>query len=137
MVRIDVCYYCSGPVYPGHGIQFVRNDSKEMAVDTTFDFEKRRNRPVKYDRELMGKTLMAMKKVQEVKGAREARFHQLRHKDAKSKEKAAIKAEIQQNIELMVPAAADREKAMANIREKVKKREKSTAARAKAREMGS
>lgn len=31
--------------------------------DTTFDFEKRRNRPVKYDREAMGKTLLAMKKV--------------------------------------------------------------------------
>ncbi len=97
MVRVDVCYFCSGPVYPGHGIQFVRNDcktfkfcrskchknftrkrnprkmkwtkayrrsaGKEMRNDTTFDFEKRRNRPVKYDRDMMTKTLVAMKKV--------------------------------------------------------------------------
>lgn len=33
---------------------------KEMAVDTTFEFEKRRNRPVKYDRNLVGATLRAM-----------------------------------------------------------------------------
>ncbi|CAN0490344.1 unnamed protein product, partial [Ectocarpus sp. 8 AP-2014] len=42
---------------------FRRAAGKEMSVDTTFDFEKRRNRPVKYDREAMGKTLLAMKKV--------------------------------------------------------------------------
>ncbi len=97
MVRVDVCYFCSGPVYPGHGLQFVRNDckvfkfcrskchknfnrkrnprkikwtkayrrsaGKEMRNDTTFDFEKRRNRPIKYDREMITKTLVTMKKV--------------------------------------------------------------------------
>lgn len=38
-------------------------DSRAWWQDATFDFEKRRNRPVKYDRETMGKTLLAMKKV--------------------------------------------------------------------------
>ena len=33
---------------------------KEMAVDPTFELEKRRNRPVKYDRDLVGATLRAM-----------------------------------------------------------------------------
>ncbi|CAN0316322.1 unnamed protein product, partial [Ectocarpus sp. 4 AP-2014] len=101
--------------------------------DTTFDFEKRRNRPVKYDREAMGKTLLAMKKVKEVQAKREKRFFENRHKGALAKEKAGIKAEIKDNIELLTPAAAvDREKTLTAISDKAKQ-QKASAAASKAR----
>ena len=156
-MRIHTCYFCSSPVYPGHGITFVRNDStifrfcrskchknfnrkrnprkvkwtkafrkaagKEMTLDTTFDFEKRRNRAVKYDRELMGETLHAMQRVKEIQTAREDRFYTQRMKDTKAKAKQRDLVELEQNIELIRPAVAQLEKAELNVMDEVKQSE--------------
>lgn len=99
---------CSSKVYPGHGIAFVRNDSKmfrfcrskchklfkrkrnprtvrwtksfrkaagkELTVDPSFEFEKRRNVPVKYNRELWRRTMEAVKQVSEIRSRRESKF---------------------------------------------------------------
>ena len=86
-----------------------------MAVDSTFDFEKRRNRPVKYDRDLMGKTILAMKRVESVKQAREERFFANRMKDAKVEKKMQARVEIEKSIELLAPAVAKREEVMRNV----------------------
>ena len=95
-------------MYPGHGIQFVRNDAKvfrfcrskchknfkmkrnprkvkwtkafrkvrgkELQVDSTLDFEKRRNIPTRYNRDLMMSVLKGIKKVNTVRKQRERLF---------------------------------------------------------------
>ena len=108
-MRVDKCSFCGGPVYPGHGVMFVRNDSKtfrfcrskchrhfkmkhnprktrwtkayrrltgrELTVDSTLDFEKKRNRPVKYDRDLWMQTVHALRRIQEIRQRRERSFY--------------------------------------------------------------
>lgn len=95
---------------------------KEMAVDATFDFEQRRNRPVKYDRDLMSKTLLAMKRVQEIQQQREERFFENRMKDAKAEKKQQARVEIEKSIELLAPAVAQREQVMRNVVDRARAR---------------
>eukprot|EP00128_Syssomonas_multiformis_P009848 Colp12_sorted_trinity150504_noHs@20427 len=157
-MRIGVCYFCSSPVYPGHGMTFVRNDcktfefcrskchknfnrkrnprkmkwtkafrksaGKEMTVDSTFEFEKRRNRPVKYNRDTMELTLRAMKKVSEVQTKRQDMFYKMRMRAHKVVQREVIRAEIKKGIEIIAPAAADREKAIAIATKKITSRTK-------------
>ena len=86
-----------------------------MAVDSTFEFEKRRNRPVKYNRELMGQTLQAMQKVTAIQTAREQRHFAARMQDAKVEKKKQARVEIEKSIELLAPAVASREQVMRNV----------------------
>lgn len=44
---------------------------KELTVDPSFEFEKRRNTPIKYSRELWSKTVEAMKKVENIRQRRQ------------------------------------------------------------------
>ncbi len=88
-----------------------------MAVDSTFDFEKRRNRPVKYDRDLMAQTVTAMQRISEIRQAREDRFYQLRRKNVKQLEKVRARREIVQGIDLVAPAAS-KQRQTTNVLEK-------------------
>jgi large subunit ribosomal protein L24e len=144
-MRIEKCYFCSSPVYPGHGIQFVRNDSKifkfcrskchnafkkkknprkvrwtkafrkaagkELAVDPSFEFEKRRNVPTKYDRELWQKTVDAMKKVEGIRQKRSGRFIMQRLKKSKHIDKDKDIKEVQRNLSFIRSPAAGLAKA--------------------------
>ena len=57
---------------------FRKAAGKEMTVDSTLEFEKRRNVPVRYDRELVTATLNAMQRIQEIKARRERAFYRAR-----------------------------------------------------------
>ena len=70
---------------------------------------------MKYNRELMGKTLEAMKKVKGIQTAREERHFQARMKDAAVEKKQQARVEIEKSIELLAPAVASREQVMRNV----------------------
>ena len=84
---------------------FRKAAGKEMKVDATFEFEKRRNTPVRYDRELVGATIGAMRRVKAIQEAREKRFFNARRVGVKAADKALHRAEVAANLNLLKPAA--------------------------------
>ena len=87
--------------------------------DTTFEFEKRRNRPVRYNRELMGLTLKVMKRVSDIKHKRQDLFFKNRMRAHKVMQRERIRAHITKGIEILAPAAADRERILATVTSKI------------------
>ncbi|ORX49438.1 hypothetical protein DM01DRAFT_1368008 [Hesseltinella vesiculosa] len=79
---------------------FRKSAGKEMTIDSTFEFEKRRNVPVRYDRNLMATTIKAMKRVQEIRAKRERVFYKNRMAGNKEKDMAENVRLLEQNIEL-------------------------------------
>ena len=92
-----------------------------MSVDSTFEFEARRNRPVKYDRGLVAKTISAMGRVEEIKGQREVDFYERRMKESKVVKKMEKREEIRKGVELVRPAAG-RERVEERRRERKRER---------------
>lgn len=80
---------------------FRKAAGKELTVDNSFEFEKRRNIPVKYNRELWSQTVTAMKRVEEIKQKRQARFIMNRLKKGKELQKEQDIKEVKQNIHLI------------------------------------
>jgi large subunit ribosomal protein L24e len=134
-MRIETCYFCSGPIYPGHGIVFVRNDGKifrfcrskchrnfkakknprkirwtkayrkthekELKTDPVYEFEKIRNTPIKYNREIWTDTIQAMDKLAKIRKDREDRFFLNRMKKAKKIKKEIIKKNLIRHEQLI------------------------------------
>merc|ERR1712131_74927 len=152
-MRVEKCYFRSGPVYPGHGIMFVRNDckrfrfcsskcnkafkkkrnprkvrwtkayrkanGKELTCDASLEFEKRRNMPVKYDRELMQNTVKAVKRISEIRQKREAHFILNRLAKAKEVQMRADLWEVDTNLKVVQAPAAQDEAFKAKVSEKL------------------
>merc|ERR1712156_125202 len=85
---------------------FRKTAGKELAIDPSFEFEKRRNVPIKYNREIWQQTIVAMKRVEEIKYKRQAQFIKDRQKKAKAVERAKDIREVQRDLALIRSPAA-------------------------------
>lgn len=98
---------------------FRKASGKEMTVDSTLEFEKRRHIPVRYDRELMAKTLAAMARIQEIKHRREAAFYKARltkARGSKVAQKERDRLAVHRNAHLKAAIGKERERSA--LREK-------------------
>jgi len=92
-----------------HSKHHRRAHNKELTVDASLEFEKIRNRPEKYDRELYAQTVKAMKKIQEIQDARKASFYDERMKKSHKVRKQLVESTVSKNVDLLVnPIVAKR-----------------------------
>jgi len=106
---------------------FRKAAGKEMTIDSTIDFEKRRNVPVRYDRELVTTTVKAMKRVGEIKQRREHAFWKHRMAAAREKQRAHRKKKLEGKasvtlVEPMSVESPETEKVLEKIKVPVKAR---------------
>ena len=66
----------------------------------------------------------AMKKVSEIQTKRQDMFYKMRMRAHKTVQRDVIRAEIKRGIEILAPAAADKEKAIAIATKKITQRQK-------------
>jgi dsDNA-specific endonuclease/ATPase MutS2 len=66
--------------------------------DTTFELERQRNRPEKYNREVVAKTLNAIKKITKIRVRRQERFYEQRMRNARKVAKVIAKKELEKQV---------------------------------------
>jgi len=109
---------------------FRKAAGKEMTIDSTIEFEKRRNVPVRYDRDLVQTTLKAMKRIAEIRKRREHAFWKTRMAISREKHKAhrrKVQEAKKVSLELVQPTSVESPQAT-KIREKIKISKKGTTA---------
>ena len=89
-----------------------KTHEKELVTDPVYDFEKIRNTPIKYNREIWTDTVQAMDKLAKIRKDREDRFFERRMRRAKHDKKEMIKSDLIKHKQLIADPV---------IREKVDK----------------
>jgi large subunit ribosomal protein L24e len=74
---------------------------KEMVCDSTLLFGARRNVPQRYDRDLVNKTIEAMKRVSEIRSRRERVFYKKRMAGKRARELAQARKLVAENEHLL------------------------------------
>lgn len=77
-----------------------------MTVDPSFEFEKRRNVPIKYNRELWQNTVKAIQRVEEIKAKRQGHFVMNRLMKGKELDKQQDIREVKRDLCLIRSPAA-------------------------------
>nr|CCC95266.1 unnamed protein product [Trypanosoma congolense IL3000] len=78
---------------------FRKANGKELAVDSTMDFEQRRHVPVKYNRELLHNTLKVMKRVERIKQQRQEALWERRMEKTRVQERRDAASALKHNID--------------------------------------
>lgn len=100
---------------------------KELAEDATFEMERRRNRPEKYNREVVSKTIKAVERIDEIRKRRQERFYERRMQRAKQQEKQRDAKELEQEIHLVKAPASLTAKSKEKIKVAVEQKSKAEA----------
>ncbi|CAI5931483.1 unnamed protein product [Closterium sp. NIES-64] len=83
-----------------------RPERYDRNVDTTFEMERRRNRPERYDRNVVATTVAAMKRIDELRVKRQAKFWEKRMKVKTKEERRQARQELETGIHLVKAPAA-------------------------------
>ncbi|KAI0928437.1 hypothetical protein AcW1_005681 [Taiwanofungus camphoratus] len=86
---------------------FRKAAGKEMTIDSTIEFEKRRNVPVRYDRELVQTTVKAMKRIADIKKRREHTFWKNRMAASREKLRTSRKRKAKTSVKLVAPVSLE------------------------------
>jgi large subunit ribosomal protein L24e len=107
-------------VLKGNAYFFCLVCASMTAEDATFEMERRRNRPEKYDRELVQKTIKAIERIDEIRTRRQERFYEKRMARVKGQQVAADKQQLEQEIHLVKAPASLRKQQQDQPKEKLK-----------------
>ena len=92
---------------------------KDLSGDTVFKFERRRNRPLKYNRDLVHSTIKAIKKIDAIHNQRSNRFLQNRTKKSLNSKHLSEISMLEQHLDLVKSPHSNVEKT--KIRKEVRK----------------
>lgn len=83
-----------------------RVHGKDMTQDSTFEFERKRNRPERYDRNLAEEVLKAIPKISKIQARRDESHHANRMRGKKQKVQKEAAKEYEQSIHLLKAPSA-------------------------------
>lgn len=102
---------------------FRKSHGKELAIDSTFDLEKKRNVPVKYNRELWQNTVHAMKRIQDIRSKRQKQFIKQRLRAGRKLVLKDDEKEVEKHLHLIQPRVSQEEvynAALAKTKQRIK-----------------